>query len=95
GGGWGSPAKRIFLFHSVRKNRISLAEGKFHTRSVFNRRRRFHCGVSRPGWGLPRKKNIPISLNKDNPVALKLYEKKGFTATGAEDEDEIELAMTL
>jgi hypothetical protein len=27
GVGGGSPAKRIFLFHSVRKNRISLAPG--------------------------------------------------------------------
>ncbi|MBQ3870554.1 MAG: hypothetical protein II777_08395, partial [Clostridia bacterium] len=26
-GGWGFPRKKIFLFHSVRKNRISLAPG--------------------------------------------------------------------
>ena len=38
---------------------------------------------------------IALTCNKNNPVARKLYESKGFSATGAEDEDETELAMTL
>ena len=38
---------------------------------------------------------IALTCNKDNPVARKLYEKKGFSATGNEDEDEIELAMDI
>ena len=38
---------------------------------------------------------IALTCNKDNPAARKLYEKKGFCATGNEDEDEIELAMTI
>lgn len=38
---------------------------------------------------------IALTCNKDNAVALKLYENKGFTATGNEDEDEIELVMTV
>lgn len=38
---------------------------------------------------------VALTCNKDNPVALKLYESRGFVATGYEDEDEIELAMTV
>lgn len=38
---------------------------------------------------------VALTCNKDNPVARKLYESKGFAATGVEDEDEIELALTL
>ena len=38
---------------------------------------------------------VALTCNKKNPVAKKLYESKGFAATGVEDEDEIELAMTL
>lgn len=38
---------------------------------------------------------VALTCNKDNPVARKLYESRGFAATGAEDEDEIELALTL
>ena len=37
---------------------------------------------------------IALTCNKQNPGARKLYESKGFRATGMEDEDEIELAMT-
>ena len=37
---------------------------------------------------------IALTCNKQNPIARKLYESKGFRATGMEDEDEIELAMT-
>ena len=36
---------------------------------------------------------IALTCNKQNPIARKLYESKGFRATGMEDEDEIELAM--
>ena len=38
---------------------------------------------------------ITLTCNKSNPVAQKLYESKGFTPTGNEDEDEIELALQL
>ena len=38
---------------------------------------------------------VALTCNKRNPVARKLYEKKGFSATGNEYEDEIELAMTV
>ena len=38
---------------------------------------------------------VALTCNRDNPIAIRLYEKKGFTATGNEDEDEIEMAMTL
>ena len=38
---------------------------------------------------------VALTCNKDNPIARKLYENKGFSATGAEDEDEIELVMRV
>ena len=38
---------------------------------------------------------IALTCNKNNPVARKLYESKGFSATGAEDEDEIEMVMMV
>ncbi len=38
---------------------------------------------------------VALTCGRQNAVARKLYESKGFSATGHEDEDEIELAMTL
>ena len=38
---------------------------------------------------------VALTCNKNNPKAIKLYESRGFAPTGNEDEDEIELAMTL
>ena len=38
---------------------------------------------------------VALTCNKNNSAARKLYEKKGFSATGNEDEDEIELVMTV
>ncbi len=38
---------------------------------------------------------VALTCGKDNVIARKLYEKKGFAATGYEDEDETELALTL
>ena len=38
---------------------------------------------------------IALTCNKNNPVARKLYESKGFSATEAEDEDEIEMVMMV
>ena len=38
---------------------------------------------------------VALTCNKNNPIARKLYESRGFAATGAEDEDEIELVLTL
>ena len=36
---------------------------------------------------------IALTCSKDNPIARKLYEGRGFAATGVEDEDEVELAL--
>ena len=36
-----------------------------------------------------------LTCNKCNSIAKKLYESRGFSETGNEDEDEIELAMTV
>ena len=38
---------------------------------------------------------IALTCNKNNPIAKKLYESKGFSATGVEDEDEIELVLMV
>ena len=38
---------------------------------------------------------VVLTCNKDNTQAMKLYKSKGFTETGAEDDDEIELALIL
>ncbi|MDO4867247.1 MAG: GNAT family N-acetyltransferase [Clostridia bacterium] len=38
---------------------------------------------------------VALTCHKDNSIARGLYERKGFCATGVEDEDEVELAMTL
>lgn len=38
---------------------------------------------------------VTLTCNKDNHVALKLYREIGFRDTGTEDEDEIELSMTV
>ena len=38
---------------------------------------------------------VALTCNKRNAVAQKLYESRGFAATGNEDEDEIELVMTV
>jgi diamine N-acetyltransferase len=36
---------------------------------------------------------IALTCNKNNPVAKKLYESKGFAATGVEDDDEIKMVI--
>ena len=38
---------------------------------------------------------VALTCNKNNLIARKLYENKGFSATGVEDEDEIEMAMKV
>ncbi len=38
---------------------------------------------------------VALTCNRRNLVALRLYEKKGFVATGTEYDDELELAMTV
>ena len=38
---------------------------------------------------------VALTCNKDNPIAKKMYEEKGFSATGVEDEDEFEMALLL
>ncbi len=37
---------------------------------------------------------VALTCSKNNPIAQKLYESRGFRATGVEDGDEIELALT-
>ena len=38
---------------------------------------------------------VALTCSKENSAAMKLYENKGFQATGVEDEDEIELVLYL
>ena len=38
---------------------------------------------------------VVLTCNKDNHIALHLYQKFGFKETGNTDEDEIELALLL
>ena len=38
---------------------------------------------------------VALTCSKQNPIARKLYESKGFCPTGNEDDDEIGLAMTI
>ena len=38
---------------------------------------------------------VTLPCNKDNAHAMRLYKSKGFTETGAEDEDETELSLEL
>ena len=38
---------------------------------------------------------VALTCNKENPTALRLYKSRGFQETGSEDDDEIELALTL
>ena len=38
---------------------------------------------------------VALTCNRDNPIARRLYERKGFAATGVEDEDEIEFVLML
>ena len=38
---------------------------------------------------------VALTCNKENPAARKLYEGKGFSATGVEDEDEIEMVRMV
>ena len=38
---------------------------------------------------------VTLTYNANNIYALNLYKHKGFTETGASDEDEIELSLTL
>ncbi len=38
---------------------------------------------------------IALTCNKANPNAVSLYKKKGFLPTGVEDEDELEMVLTI
>ena len=38
---------------------------------------------------------VSLTCNRDNVRALDLYKSKGFAETGAADEDEIELSLTM
>lgn len=38
---------------------------------------------------------VALTCNKNNVIAKKLYEREGFSATGIEDEDEIEMVRFL
>ena len=38
---------------------------------------------------------VALTCSKNNPSARKLYESKGFAATGTEYDDEVELVLTI
>lgn len=38
---------------------------------------------------------VALTCNKDNPATLNLYKSFGFELTGGEDDDEVELALTV
>ena len=38
---------------------------------------------------------VTLTCNRDNVRALNLYKSRGFTETGAADEDEIELSLMV
>jgi len=38
---------------------------------------------------------VALTCNKNNTIARKLYESRGFSATGVEDEDEVELVLNV
>lgn len=38
---------------------------------------------------------VALTCNKENPIALRLYQSLGFQLTGNEDDDEVELARTV
>ncbi len=38
---------------------------------------------------------VALTCSRDNAAAKRLYKRRGFRATGTEDEDEIEPAMTI
>ena len=38
---------------------------------------------------------VALTCNKENPVALRLYQSLGFQLTGNEDDEEVELARTV
>ena len=38
---------------------------------------------------------VALTCSKNNPAARKLYERRGFAATGAEDDDEAEFVLML
>ena len=38
---------------------------------------------------------VTLTCNRDNPRALRLYRSRGFAETGAADEDEVELSLTV
>ena len=38
---------------------------------------------------------VALTCNRENAAARALYESRGFRATGVEDEDEVELVLTL
>ena len=37
---------------------------------------------------------VTLTCNRDNACAISLYQRKGFTPTGVEDEDELEFTLT-
>ena len=65
-------------------------------------RRQVYGGVAREGvidYIRPKPfgnaSRVALTCHRDNAVALGLYAKKGFAATGAVYDDEVELAMTV
>ena len=38
---------------------------------------------------------VALTCNRNNPIARQLYERKGFSPTGVEDDDEAEFVLTI
>ena len=78
----------------------AIITGTYHDRRVHAG---LGCGGAALDWVIDYIKTNPfgasdrvaLTCNRDNPAARGLYEKKGFSATGVEDEDEIELVLTI
>ena len=81
-----APGQERFVSHPIR----SLAQGQGYGAAALDR----VLGYIRTKPFGPSGR-VALTCNKENPAARKLYEKKGFAATGVEDEDEIELVLML
>ena len=81
-----APGQERFVSHPIRKSAQGRGYGGAALDRVVDYIRTKPFGTS---------SRIALTCNKDNLIARKLYESKGFQATGLEDEDEIELVMTI
>ncbi len=81
-----APGQEKYVSHPIR----SLAQGQGYGNNALDRVLDY---IRLKPFG--DSDRVALTCNKQNPIARKLYESKGFCPTGNEDDDEIELAMTL